>query len=298
MIWILTASAIPTVVGSTVDQGKLSARVSDAPADLVILYGGEQDGSLGTCGCPNEPRGSLGRIHSYADAVRETGVPMLLLNAGNWLTDPVGQDNQLRADARIRNDHVLNALDGWDVLNISFRDLPHLGDRPFPPGAVSANLEGGPRTHRMLEVGDKKVAVVGVTAWKKAYLQPKGFGMTDPVQALAALLPSLREQADLVVVTSYGLGPANKSLAALDIDVLIDADTHRTRAEPIVVDDTVWVRSRYETQFLGELRLTLNGSGIEAAHDRAVSLDKKIPSAPGWKKRERAAAKALEAASL
>ena len=61
----------------------------------------------------------------------------------------------------------------------------------------------------------------------------------------------------------------------------------------MVDNGTLWVRSRFETQYLGELRLELGPAGITAAHDRAVALDKKIPTAPGYKRRERAAAKAL-----
>lgn len=296
MLWLAAALAAPEVISSTVDEGRLEQRLDHTPADLVILYGGEQDGSIGTCGCPGDPKGSLGRVHGYADAVRAQGSPTVLVNAGNWLTDPVGPDNQLAPAAFVQNRTMVDAVgQGWDVLNVSFRDLPYLGrQQAFPPNTVSANLVGGGERFRVVERGGIKVALTGVTAWKKDYLQPEGFERSDPVQALAALLPTLREQADLVVVASYGLGRRNKELAELDIDVLIDADTHRGRADALVHEGTVWVRSRYETQFLGELRLELGDGGIVSAHDRAVALDKKIPTAPGWKKRQRAAAKALE----
>lgn len=296
MLWFAAALATPEVLSSTVDEGNLGQRLDHTPADLVILYGGEQDGTLGTCGCPGDPKGSLGRVHGYAEAVREQGSPILMVNAGNWLTDPVGPDNGLHPAAFVRNRHMVDAVeDGWDVLNVSFRDLPYLGrEGAFPAQAVSANLHGGPPSHRIVERGGVKVALTGVTAWKKDYLQPEGFQRLDPIEALAALLPTLREEADLVVVTSFGLGRRNKELAALDIDVLIDADTHRGRADALVHDGTVWVRSRYETRYLGELRLELADGAIVSAHDRAVALDKKIPTARGWKKRQRAAAKALE----
>ena len=125
-------------------------------------------------------------------------------------------------------------------------------------------------------------------------MQPEGFEQQDPIEALQELLPTLREQADLIVVSSYGLGRDTRALTRLDIDVLVDADTHRARAPAVVDNGTLWVRSRFETQYLGELRLDLGEHGIDAAHDRAIALDKKIPTAKGYKKRERAAAKALE----
>lgn len=299
MIWLATALAAPEVTSSVVDEGGLARRLDSVPADLVILYGGEQDGAIGTCGCPGDPKGSLGRLHGYAAAVREQGVPMLLVNAGNWLTDPAGPDAGLLPIAHVRNAVMLDAVSDdsadWDALNISFRDLPGLGSAGrFPANAVSANLDGGGARYRIVERGGVRVALTGVTAWKKDYLQPEGFERTDPIEALVALLPTLREQADLIVVSSYGLGRRNRELAALDIDVLIDADTHRTRDNAVVMHDTIWVRSRFETQFLGELRLQLGDDGVVRAHDRAVALDSRIPTPRDWKKRERAARKALE----
>ncbi|MCB9668734.1 MAG: hypothetical protein H6734_04580 [Alphaproteobacteria bacterium] len=295
-MWMLLSLALadPSVVGTHVTEGRLADRIVNAPADVVLLYGGEQRGSQGDCGCPHDPRGSLGRTEAYAEAVRATGVPVLLLNPGNWLNDPVGEGNTLRPDAWVQDDLMVRAIEAgsWDALNVSFRDLPFLGDpehgpRQLPDGVVSANARGleGLPDHVVLPAGDLKVAVTGVTLWSKPYLQPAGVEQLDPVDALSALLPSLNAEADVVVVLAYGLGKRAKELASLDIDVLIEADGLRTRYDPVVWEGTVWVRGYEQTQVLGELRLTVSEGEVVRAFDRGVDLDGDIPWPRAWRKR-------------
>ena len=293
MVWLSIALASPEVVSSTADEKRLDQRISDEPADLVILYGGEQDGQLGTCGCPGDPKGSLGRVESWRDRAAERNEPVLLVNVGNWLTDPVGVGNALHPSAFRRNAAMLDAVTNWDALNVSFRDLPYLGtvDEGWPAGVVSANASGLPDVVSA-EVNGRSIAIVGVTAWKKDYLQPEGVERIDPIEALETLLPTLEQ--DLVVVLSYGLGKRNKAITALDVDVLIDGDTHRSNVPALVVDDTVWVRSRFETQYLGELRLQLDDDGVTYAHDRAISMDRRIPTSKKWRKKLRETQKAME----
>ncbi|MEZ4317868.1 MAG: hypothetical protein R3F61_10200 [Myxococcota bacterium] len=291
LIWNV-AVAGPSVVVTTADEGSLRKRLNDDPADLVILYGGEQNGSLDTCGCPNNPRGSLARLVAYQEAAEEGSAPVITVNAGNWLRDTIGDDNRLRADAKVANAHMLDAVEeaGWSATNVSFRDLPYLADvGRFPKGAVLANARGpgGPPPYVLVEAGALTVAVTGVTHWSKEYLQPADFERTEPVPALEALLPELHDKADLVVVLGYALGSDAKAVAKLDIDVLVDADTHRQRYDPVVVGETVWVRSFYETQRLGELRLRVSDGAITSAHDRVIDLDRKIPSPGPWRVRAR-----------
>lgn len=292
------------VIASEAIEGSARKRLAGDPADLVILYAGEQDGSQDPCGCPENPRGSLGRLEAYASAVREQGAPVVVVNAGNWLKDALGDDNRLRGDARIADAHMLAAVEAgsWTALNVSFRDLPYLAevDR-YPSGAVLANASGdkGPAPFVLVPAGERTVAITGVTAWSKRYLQPDGLELQDPVEALTALIPELRQQADVVVVLAYGLGRRAKEVAALDLDVLVEADTFRSTFEPIVEGDRIWVRSNFGTQRLGELRLRLedgpDGTSIAGAHVRAVDLDDGIRMAREWKRRAREARDAVEA---
>jgi 2',3'-cyclic-nucleotide 2'-phosphodiesterase (5'-nucleotidase family) len=302
-MWILLAVtlAAPTVRGTRVTEGRLDDRLATGPADLVLLYGGEQRGSQADCGCPHDPRGSLGRVEAYASAVEASGVPTLLLNPGNWLNDPTGQGNRLRDDAMVQNAHMVDAVraGSWDALNVTFRDLPYLARADvWPTGIVSASARGAPALppYVLLEAGARTVAVTGVTPWSKTYLQPADVERLPPVEALEAILPRMHAEADLVVVMTYGLGRDVRAVAQLDIDVLIEADHLRNRFEPVLFGNTVWVRSFDQTQVLGELRLEWGDEGLDRVVARTIDLDGDIPRRGPWRRREKRAHKAVRSA--
>lgn len=292
MVFFLSAIAMgsPTVETSSAANTTLRKRFVDEPADVVLLYAGEQQGSQDTCGCPVNPRGSLGRLHTYADALRDRGEPVVLVNAGNWLGDTIGDDHTLREDVRVGNAHMVQAMEAgeWSALNVGYRDLPYLGEQDaYPVGAVSGNTAKGPPGFVVVDAGELKVAITGLSSWRRPYLQPEGVDRLEPVKALEALLPEMEAAADVVVVLAYALESDAKAVADLDIDVLVEADTFRTRFDPILRGDTVWVRSNFETQRLGELRLTIEDGVVTGVHDRFIDLDAQIGSAGSWRRRLR-----------
>jgi 2',3'-cyclic-nucleotide 2'-phosphodiesterase (5'-nucleotidase family) len=273
-----------------VDGGLRDRLAAPDDANLVLLYGGEQMGSMDTCGCPSRPRGSLARVDGYRAAMREAspGVPDLLLNPGNWLDDTIGMDNALRADVRVGNAWMLQALElgGWDALNVGFRDLPYLAETgAFPATSVSANVRPNQAgalaaaPWRVLRAGELRIAVTGVSPEGMTFLQPEGYHYRDPVDALRAEMTAMRAASDLVVVLAYGVGPDATRIAkeVPGIDVLVEAGEFGERYEPWLEDGVVWVRSHTQTQRLGELRLVVRDGRIVAARDRKIDLDDAVP---------------------
>lgn len=291
------------VTDESVRDGPLRARLAQDGADLVLLYGAEQEGRLGTCGCPTRPRGGLDRVDRYASALRKLEEPVVLLNAGGYLDAVPGLDGRLRPDALVRGRYLLEGLElgGWDVANLGYRDLPYQGVAGLSPLAVSANLEApegeGPPSHRIVEVDGVKVAVTGVSSSALLHMQPDGWTFGDPVAALEALVPTL--QADVVVVLAYEVDDP-RALARIDgVDVLIEASSFHTSFPPLLEEGAVWVRARHGTQQLGELRLTVRDGVVVAAHDRKIDLDEAIVGTPPMRRLARRAdreiGKALEA---
>ena len=280
----------PVLSAEVASSGPARDRVAvPDDAQLVLFYGGEQMGSMDTCGCPKRPRGSLARVEGYREASRKVhDAPDLLLNTGNWLDDTIGLDGQLRQDVWVMNDWMVQGLEagGWDALNVTFRDLPWLeASGRFPPAAVSANIRPvadgveGFATHRLLEAGGQTVAVTGVSREGMSFLQPESYAFADPVAAVEALLPELTASADLVVVLAFDVRERMNELAALDgVDVIIEGGEFHGRWQPHAEGDLVWVRSHYQTQRLGELRLRHAGGRVLAARDRQIDLDEEIPS--------------------
>jgi len=280
---------IPTVV---VNEGPTKKRIvsGDSPS-IVLFYGGEQHGSMDTCGCTKAPRGGFPRTSRIVNLTKERNpeTPVLLLNVGGWLDDTIGLDGHLRTDVKLANEWMLKGLTaaGWDAVNIGFQDLPYLDTlRDFPAAGISGNLqqlgeERLPHPYLLRELPGLKVAITGVSAAGLPFLEPKHYRFRDPVESLQALLPKLNTEADLVIVLGYGLGRGASAVADLEgIDVFIEGDRFHSSFGTSWVGETLWLRSRYETQVLGELRLWLEGGEIRRGLERRISLDEQISAHP------------------
>jgi 2',3'-cyclic-nucleotide 2'-phosphodiesterase (5'-nucleotidase family) len=277
------ANTAPALSSELANSGPLRDRLA-APddANLVILYGGEQEGSMGPCGCEERPLGSLARVKGYR---------------------AVGPDG-LGADALFAGEAMVIGLEagGWAVLNIGYRDLPYLAARGFPEAAVSANVVSrdpetpSPASYRVVEVGDLRVAVTGVTVDRLSLLTADRFEVGDPVETVRALVPEMEAAADLVVVLAYEPGRASRQLAREPgVDILIEAGGYQERYPPHTEGGGVWVRSDKQTQRLGELRLRVDDGRVVAARDRLIDLDEGIPSDRALLRHQRRTARQLDA---
>jgi len=270
-------------------EGKVHERVSTEPAELVLFYGGEHKGSMETCGCPKRPRGSLPRLMSYLEASREAnpGVPDLLLHGGYWLEDAMGLDGGLRDDVPVMNAWMLQGMDAIavDVANLSFQDLPGVDPlEAMPEWAVSANVQAAdgapaPAPYRLIERGGVTVGVTAITQQGMTFVMTPDYTITDPVAGGRAALESMKGEADVLVLMAFQAPEAAKALAEEfpELDIVVDVNMHREFYEPFTINNAVWVRSHYQTQRLGELRLRLDGGDVIGVLDRKIDLDPQVP---------------------
>ncbi|MCB9741345.1 MAG: hypothetical protein H6740_01850 [Alphaproteobacteria bacterium] len=293
-----------------VTSGPVEARVSELEADLVLFYGGEHKGSLETCGCPHRPRGSVTRMQSYLDAARAAAphTPDLLLHGGYWLEDVPGADGQLRADAPLMNRWMVAGLEAvaLDAANLTWHDLPGwlaLDERPS--WAVSANIIASqpgapaPAPYLILEREGLRIGVTGVTSAGATLGETGGLRVVDGYRPTKATLEALGPQVDLLVLLSYHSGDIARALieAVPELDVVIDTDNNRSFEAPVLVGDTLWVRSHYQTMRLGELRLQRREDGGWALGlDRKIDLDPELPDAPELEALMQASRDEIEAA--
>ncbi len=265
-------------------QGSLQDRLSPADdSDLVIFYGAEQSGDLGPCGCPSRPRGGLARMASYSDATNaQAGAsPAILVNSGQWLEDAVGIDGNPRADVATLNRWMIKGQLALapDALNVSTHDmagLSGLGSGGDDLPLVSANVSGpGIEPMRFIKRGDLTIAITGITKKGMTLLQTPGYEVREPYSAALDVIDGL--DVDLVVLLSYHAREAAKKLAEEGrVDVVIDAQRHRTLDEPGRIGGALWIRSHFQTLRLGELRLRLNEGKIHTAMDRKIDTDEAL----------------------
>ena len=295
-MWALTTVFLDRVAVAaevqTVDPGPggLADRLAPADdADLVLVYGGERDGEIGTCGCGRA--GGLPRLATYVAAVRDAGRPALVLDVGSFLAS-VGAAGQLSDWSRTMNDGYHRALTElrFDAFNVSYRDLPGAVGAGHP-GYVSATHrpEQGPiARYKSFQAGALQVAVTGVSRDGLATLQPPMAAVVRPVEAVRGLLPEL-EAHDVVVVMAYEVPSAEvRAIAQLPgVDVVIEAGGFDARWPASVEGEAVWVRSLTDGVRAGELRLWVDGGRVVRAVDRQVPLDDGLPAHPRLDRLER-----------
>jgi hypothetical protein len=287
-----------------VTGGWLEGRLATADgADLVILYGSEEKGSMEPCGCEEAPMGGLARAGRYAGAVADREPGVLYLNAGKWAADAMDLDGNPRADMGVANRGMMEGLrrGGVDALNLSWSDitgLRSLDGRTAVP-VVSAQVRGpGVLPWLIVEQNGRKIGITGITAPGSRLVSQPGYTLGDPHTDARPVLEALRGKVDLVVLLSQDAPEAAKKLALAGlVDVVIDAGGHHGRFEPVRVGQAVWVKSWAQSERLGELRLGLNEKGaLEWAIDRKIDLDPLIGEDAGLSAYVRQAKKEQEAA--
>lgn len=302
-----SAEPAPGLRAEASEGGRLVDRLAPPDqADLVIFYGTDEEGSLEPCGCTDNPRGGLPRFAGYLNATRALpgASPDLVLSVGGWSEGAVGTDGAPRPDASLINGWMVRGMTalGVDVVGVGWGDMAGMVslDGPPPFAVVSANLHGdGVAGEALLQRGDLRVLVTSIGSPGPAMVDIPGFVREDGVDGVRAQLQGARERADLIVLLAHSSTTEAKVLAEEGlVDLVIDANQHRFRDEPLRVGGAVWVRAYHQTQRLGELRIGLEsgekGPRIRWATDRKIDLDEAIPEEPELRAMARDALREIE----
>ncbi len=291
-------AAVPAVPAPLLDptelvnSGTLEMRLSRWPADLVIFYGGEHKGSLETCGCPKNPRGSLARQQAYtvASMAANPSTPSVVVHGGYWLENAINTTGDLRPDVPVMNRWMVQGLEamGVDAANVTFEDLPGLQElSSIPDWAVSANIKptkdaAAPARFRIVEKDGLRIGITGITAQDISFVPTPSYPIGDPVQEGIAVLQEMAPQVDLLVLLAYRSAEAARAIAQAvpQLDLVVHSAMHREIYDPLHVGGTLWLRSHYQTMRLGELRLTTADGDITAFVDRKIDLDPLVPDDP------------------
>lgn len=207
--------------------------------DVHLVFTADTQGHVGPCqSCPGAPGlGSLARRATFVASLRQRQPSMLLLDAGNALFG----DESLSSHGKV----IVAAYDaiGYDAINVSYRDFREGKDATLAAlkgakaAAISANLLDAATNQPLLtpyvvkEIAGRKLAIVGATEAPVAldllpHLKQELTGITvrPPADALAAVLPKVRAEAQGVVLLYYG-SPASLGVIrqrfANQIDVIL-----------------------------------------------------------------------------
>lgn len=263
--------------------------------------------------------GGLARRVSYIKAFKQRSnmeVPTLFVDAGNLFTDDRFAGDRLPAEVMTKNQWVVKGYGDFhqDVANISFNDLPYLGELfkkdgfdkraeefPFVNRLVSANVEPADDAHKtpqpylvrevsLSRAGGKKlrIAFVGLTEGKPTGPNQHesnyaGFRINDPFEAARRVVPEARKKADLVVVLAYMPQDMAQRLASevQDIDTIIVGRQMSLMNDPEHFGRATITYAYNQTKYVGELRYYLRGDGtVENQINRYIPLDADLPDDP------------------
>jgi 2',3'-cyclic-nucleotide 2'-phosphodiesterase (5'-nucleotidase family) len=206
------------------------APVADGERTVRVLFTNNSNGKLTDCNCRNDPFGGLAERVSFVREYRSRRPDMLLLDSGGYF----GLSDVDRKGPVVLK---LMSLMGYDAWGVGDQELYRGLDRftPFLGGSHGRVLSASIKTrsgepaftpYRIFTVDSVQVAVTGIVGPDTFAYFPKeavDFSYDPPEEALARVLPALRESADYVIVLSQMGVKADEAIAAKlpGIDLII-----------------------------------------------------------------------------
>jgi hypothetical protein len=267
---------------------------------LALVFTGNQDGYFEPCGCAGKERmkGGLSRRHTMVEQLRDQGWPVVVMDLGGLIK---GFGKQTEVKFQITVDALRRIK--YDVIHLGRNDLrlpaplllsviaPTTGERSE---FVSANValfdfdsDQWTNRFRVIEAGGKRVGVTAILG--KSYqdeIHNPDLAFIDPAEALAKIVPQMKEQADILVLLAYA--PRDEAFALVkqypDFSVLAVSDgPAEPPGSPQYVPDT-----KTMLVFVGEKGMTATVLGIFDRPDQPIAyqrviLDSRYPDSPAMK---------------
>ena len=183
------------------------------PPQLLLIVSGEQNGYIEPCGCAGleNQKGGLARRHSFIKQVMAKGWSVLPIDLGNQIRR-FGSQQEIKLHTTVEGLKTMGyAAVGYgpDDLRLPAGEL--IADAANEEnGFTSANVairgfEDVVPKYRVVTRGSRKVAItaiVGARAWQKVNNDDLSWRPAE--EALAEVVPKMKEQAELLVLLSHG----------------------------------------------------------------------------------------------
>ncbi len=230
---------------------------------LSVIVSCDTAGWIVPCGCSSKQAGGLLRRATYAQGIRNSS-DVLLADAGGA---PGGTSPYDRAkfEAVLRGEVEMQTVAhniGASEAELGTQALRELAEKTKAP-LVSSNVrdEDGKdlaTTHRLVAVGTRRVAVLGVLSPKFAR---SGLRVDDPAESVLRLIPTLKGQFDLLLVLAYLPEDELEAFVARvpEADLVVGGPTRQSIA-PRRTGPTTWAATTNKGKFLVHLQQTTRGA--------------------------------------
>jgi hypothetical protein len=232
------------------------------PQAAILVASGDTAGWLMPCGCTANQSGGLLRRATYLDGLRKNA-EVIYVDVGGAASG-TSDYHKVKFEAILAGEKLMQIT----AHNLGRSELAlgaaHLRDVAQRSGVmlISANAldtQTGQAllpAHKIIEMGGKKIALVGVVSSKYA---SEGIRVTDPHQAVLATIAPLKGQYQSLVVLAYLPDDELPALAAAlpEADVVLGGPTGQAMT-PRKVGPTLLAAATNKGKFLIELQ---NGDG-------------------------------------
>lgn len=136
--------------------------------------------------------------------------------------------------------------------------------------AGSDQLLPGLAAFALEQVGDTKVALIGMTATSNIYDIFSGVRVVNPTQVLPGLISQVRSMGARTVILVSHLGHKDDTLVAEQvkgIDIIIGGHSHTELNPPLVMNDVIIAQAGDKGRWLGRLDIELNEQGRVVQHN-------------------------------
>ncbi|MBN1421848.1 MAG: hypothetical protein JXP34_23945, partial [Planctomycetes bacterium] len=289
-------AASSTAVPSAAAAAEPKVEAEKGPVRLRLLITGETQGYLTPCGCTDGMIGGLPRRRSFVESERaSSGRAVILLDNGGMVKDN-GRQSEIKIDTILAS----YALMRYAAIVPAGADLSLgpvfsacLENHPGIP-LVAANLKSEAlrdalAPYRIIRVTDPAggVARVGVAGILDPRAGPEyglgeGVRLEDPVEALRAILPALREESDVRILLAHA--PKDRARAWAEAVPGFDCVVTGLRQEnppetPEVVGGVPLFHTGTWGKYVIRLDVDLRPSGPAWQYAK-IAMEEKIPSDP------------------
>lgn len=211
------------------------------PPDIfTIYYTCDTRGHIEPCGCASGMAGGLGRRQTYL--LGDLGQDYLLVDAGD-VTAGAREWEMLELEYilkgyRLMNYHAVNV--GRRELSLGYDGLQQM--KTHFNGFVSANVIGPDNRlvcepYTIVELSNGyRCGIMGIVDDQvETEAVGKGLRVLDPANALAKVLPKLKDSADYLVLLAFTNEPGMQTLARqfFEIDVIVGGNVQKASADPL-----------------------------------------------------------------
>lgn len=263
--------------------------------NLIIVFSGEESGSLEPCGCYEGQIGGIPRRDAFLDFLRNKKNVILPVSLGD-LPKNSGRQEEIKMEVFCRAleemDYVLHNLGEKDVeINPQIINyLSHTNKTIFLSTNLQTNDSFPVKINRYVLkecfISGHTIKIVFLGILSKSLLNKAVLdyvNVDDPALALKPLVQEFREKANLIVLLSHAPLEESIEIAKLfpQIGFIITGHNNDNPVDSITyVNNTPIVSPGREGKYIGIAEYSINNSLMERKSVEVIPLDSKYEDSP------------------